>query len=56
MICTYCGKETSDDSVYCEHCGNYLANNIYDNCRMIRECLDYNNLVLKKYKENQETY
>ena len=30
MICTYCGKETSDDSVYCEHCGNYLANNIYD--------------------------
>ena len=33
-----------------------FTNNIYDNCRMIRECLDYNNLVLKKYKENQETY
>ena len=27
MKCKYCGKETSDDSVFCEHCGKQLINN-----------------------------
>lgn len=32
-----------------------FTNCIYDNFKIIRESLDYNELVLEKYKENQET-
>jgi len=32
-----------------------FSNCIYDNFKIIRNCLNYNNLVLEKYKENQET-
>jgi len=30
----------------------YFTDNIYNNFRMIRNCLNYNDLVLKKYKED----
>ena len=32
-----------------------FSNCIYDNFKMIRNCLDYNEMVLEKYKEDQET-
>ena len=31
-----------------------FTNCIYDNFKIIKEALDYNDLVLKEYKENQE--
>ena len=30
----------------------HFTDNIYSNIKIIRNCLNYNNLVLKKYKEN----
>lgn len=32
-----------------------FGNSIYDNFKMIRNCLEYNEIVLEKYKEDQET-
>ena len=32
-----------------------LGNSIYNNFKLIREALDYNDIVLKEYKENQKT-
>lgn len=32
-----------------------FGNSIYDNFKIIKEALDYNELILEKYKENQET-
>ena len=30
MKCNYCGKETSDDSVFCEYCGKQLSKNKFN--------------------------
>lgn len=32
-----------------------FIDSIYNNIRLIGDCLEYNNYVLEKYKENQET-
>lgn len=30
----------------------YFTNSVYDNFKIIKDSLDYNNLILEKYKEN----